>query len=107
MGENLPVKAASGQGTALGLPGKAGPMLAQVKPKTHEDSESSEEDSDSDEAPAAPTQVRPRRSQPIPPTSGSETGLRVGLSGLCCCPQVCKSLRSSLSSAPSKHGGLS
>lgn len=101
------MKAASEQGAALGLPGKAGPMLAQVKDETHEDSESSEEESDSDEAPSAPAQVRPRRSQPIPPTSVSGTGLRVGLSGLCCCPQGCRGLRGSHSSAPRKRGGLS
>ncbi|XP_059554893.1 treacle protein isoform X6 [Myotis daubentonii] len=57
-GKSLPVKAASGQGTSLGLPGKAGPMLAQVKAKTHEDSESSEEESDSEEASSAPAQAK-------------------------------------------------
>uniref|UniRef100_G1PMF1 Treacle protein domain-containing protein n=1 Tax=Myotis lucifugus TaxID=59463 RepID=G1PMF1_MYOLU len=58
VGKSLPVKAAAGQGTTLGLPGKAGPMLAQVKAKMHEDSESSEEESDSEEASSAPAQVK-------------------------------------------------
>lgn len=88
MGKSLPVKAATGQGTTLGLPGKAGPMLAQVKAKMHEDSESSEEESDSEEASSAPAQVRPRRSQPIPPTSVSGTGLRVGSAVILRCAEV-------------------
>lgn len=81
MAKSLPVKAASaptkgplGQGTTLGLPGKAGPVVAQVKAEPSEDSESSEEDSDSEEDALAPAQVRPRRSQPIPPTSVPGTG---------------------------------
>ncbi|ELK28309.1 Treacle protein [Myotis davidii] len=80
VGKSLPVKAASGQGTTLGLPGKAGPMLAQVKAKTHEDSESSEEESDSEEASSAPAQVKASvktsqsKAQPAPTRVASAKG---------------------------------
>lgn len=88
-------KGPSGQGTTLVPPGKAGPAVAQVKAETHKDSESSEEESDSEEAASAPTQVRPRRSLSILTISVPGTGLRMCLSELCCCPQVCRSLRGS------------
>lgn len=86
---SAPTKGPSGQGTTPVLPGKAAPSVAQVKVETHEDSESSEEESDGQEA--APAQVRPRRSQPIPPTSVPETWLKVGLPGLLLSPGVQKS----------------
>nr|KAF6482331.1 treacle ribosome biogenesis factor 1 [Molossus molossus] len=82
VGKSLPVKAASaptkgpsGQGTTLGLPGKAGPMVAQVKAETHEDSESSEEDSESEEAALAPAQVK--ASVKTPRTSTNPASTRV------------------------------
>ncbi|XP_024588009.1 treacle protein isoform X6 [Neophocaena asiaeorientalis asiaeorientalis] len=65
VGKSLPVKAASaptqgpsGQRTTPGLPGKAGPAVAQVKAEVQEDSESSEEESDNEEAASAAAQVK-------------------------------------------------
>uniref|UniRef100_G1PCF3 Treacle protein domain-containing protein n=1 Tax=Myotis lucifugus TaxID=59463 RepID=G1PCF3_MYOLU len=80
VGKSLPVKVASGQGATLGLPGKAGPMLAQVKAKTHEDSESSEEESDSEEASSAPAQGKAsvktsqNKAHPVPTRVASAKG---------------------------------
>ena len=56
--------------------------MAPAKAEVQEDSESSEEESDSEEVTAAPAQVRPGKSQPIPPTSGPGAGLRRDFSGL-------------------------
>ncbi|XP_066888175.1 treacle protein isoform X2 [Kogia breviceps] len=82
VGKSLPVKAASaptkgpsGQRTTPGLPGKAGPAVAQVKAEVQEDSESSEEESDSEEAASAAAQVK--TSVKTPQTKANPAATRV------------------------------
>ncbi|XP_007448112.1 PREDICTED: treacle protein isoform X1 [Lipotes vexillifer] len=81
-GKSLPVKAASaptkgpsGQRTTPGLPGKAGPTVAQVKAEVQEDSESSEEESDNEEAASAAAQVK--TSVKTPQTKANPAATRV------------------------------
>ncbi|XP_059949626.1 treacle protein isoform X7 [Mesoplodon densirostris] len=82
VGKSLPVKAASaptkgpsGQRTTPGLPGKAGPAVAQVKAEVPEDSESSEEESDNEEVASTAAQVK--TSVKTPQTKANPAATRV------------------------------